>query len=218
MDWVGTPERGPCSFPPGAPRWRGATTDGPTERGAASRALSRRGLLGDLPPTASAAGSGGRKDRGSVPASPEPVRLDRIRLEVSRMDSGGQTSITWYGHACVELVTPGGVTVLFDPWFANPVSPRAPDTVDRCDLHARQPRARRSHGQRDSDRQPHPAGLAGDPRADALAQQRLLRPERHHRHEQGRHGGGLRAARDHDLGRPLGRRLGQRRRGATLSR
>ena len=46
----------------------------------------------------------------------------------------GRTSLTWYGHACVELVTPGGVTVLFDPWFANPVSPRAPDTVDRCDL------------------------------------------------------------------------------------
>ena len=50
------------------------------------------------------------------------------------MESGGNTTITWYGHACVELVTPGGVTVLFDPWFANPASPRAPDTVDACDL------------------------------------------------------------------------------------
>lgn len=50
------------------------------------------------------------------------------------MDSGGQTAITWYGHACVELVTPGGVTVLLDPWFANPSSPRSPDSVDRCDL------------------------------------------------------------------------------------
>lgn len=35
---------------------------------------------------------------------------------------GGKTAITWWGHACVELVTPGGVTVLFDPWFANPMS------------------------------------------------------------------------------------------------
>jgi L-ascorbate metabolism protein UlaG (beta-lactamase superfamily) len=50
------------------------------------------------------------------------------------MDFGGSTAITWYGHACVELVTPGGVTVLFDPWFANPSSPRSPDTVDRCDV------------------------------------------------------------------------------------
>jgi len=50
------------------------------------------------------------------------------------MESGGSTAITWYGHACIELVTPGGVTVLFDPWFGNPVSPRAPETVDRCDV------------------------------------------------------------------------------------
>ena len=50
------------------------------------------------------------------------------------MESGGRTEITWYGHACVELQTPGGVTILFDPWFDNPASPRSPDTVDRCDL------------------------------------------------------------------------------------
>jgi L-ascorbate metabolism protein UlaG (beta-lactamase superfamily) len=50
------------------------------------------------------------------------------------MESGGTTAITWYGHACVELETPGGVTILFDPWFSNPASPRAPETVDRCDL------------------------------------------------------------------------------------
>ena len=50
------------------------------------------------------------------------------------MENAGGTAITWYGHACVELVTPGGVTVLFDPWFANPSSPRATETVDRCDL------------------------------------------------------------------------------------
>jgi L-ascorbate metabolism protein UlaG (beta-lactamase superfamily) len=42
--------------------------------------------------------------------------------------------ITWYGHACVEVVTPGGVTILFDPWFGNPRSPRPAYTVDRCDL------------------------------------------------------------------------------------
>jgi L-ascorbate metabolism protein UlaG (beta-lactamase superfamily) len=50
------------------------------------------------------------------------------------MESGGATTITWYGHACVEIRTPGGLTVLLDPWFANPKSPRSPDSVDRCDV------------------------------------------------------------------------------------
>jgi L-ascorbate metabolism protein UlaG (beta-lactamase superfamily) len=50
------------------------------------------------------------------------------------MDSARGTTITWYGHACVELLTPGGKTVLFDPWFGNPASPRDPQTVDRCDV------------------------------------------------------------------------------------
>ncbi len=42
--------------------------------------------------------------------------------------------ITWYGHACCEIRTAGGRTVLIDPWFGNPLSPRSADTVDRCDL------------------------------------------------------------------------------------
>jgi len=44
------------------------------------------------------------------------------------------TTFTWYGHACVEVHTPGGKVVLIDPWFGNPMSPRGADTVDRCDL------------------------------------------------------------------------------------
>jgi L-ascorbate metabolism protein UlaG (beta-lactamase superfamily) len=44
------------------------------------------------------------------------------------------TTFTWYGHACVEVHTPGGKVVLVDPWFGNPRSPRGADTVDRCDL------------------------------------------------------------------------------------
>ena len=42
--------------------------------------------------------------------------------------------ITWYGHSCFEIVTPGGRTILIDPWFANPSSPRDAASVDRCDL------------------------------------------------------------------------------------
>jgi len=44
------------------------------------------------------------------------------------------TTLTWYGHACVEVRTPGGKVILIDPWFGNPRSPRAADSVDRCDL------------------------------------------------------------------------------------
>lgn len=41
---------------------------------------------------------------------------------------------TWFGHACVELETPRGKRVLFDPWFGNPRSPRGVDAVTRCDV------------------------------------------------------------------------------------
>ena len=41
---------------------------------------------------------------------------------------------TWFGHACVEVETPGGKRVLFDPWFGNPLSPRSADQVQACDV------------------------------------------------------------------------------------
>lgn len=47
-------------------------------------------------------------------------------------DSNG--SFTWYGHSCVELRTPGGKVVIFDPWFGNPTSPRAAADVTACDV------------------------------------------------------------------------------------
>jgi L-ascorbate metabolism protein UlaG (beta-lactamase superfamily) len=43
-------------------------------------------------------------------------------------------TFTWYGHSCWEVTTPGGKTILLDPWFGNPLSPRSPGTVDRCDV------------------------------------------------------------------------------------
>ncbi|TAL08964.1 MAG: MBL fold metallo-hydrolase, partial [Chloroflexota bacterium] len=46
----------------------------------------------------------------------------------------GETAITWFGHACIEIVSPGGKTVLVDPWLGNPRSPRPPEAVDRCDV------------------------------------------------------------------------------------
>jgi L-ascorbate metabolism protein UlaG (beta-lactamase superfamily) len=50
------------------------------------------------------------------------------------MGLNANATFTWYGHSCWKLMTPGGKTVLFDPWFSNPSSPLAPDGVDQCDL------------------------------------------------------------------------------------
>jgi L-ascorbate metabolism protein UlaG (beta-lactamase superfamily) len=44
------------------------------------------------------------------------------------------TRITWYGHSCFEIRTPGGLTLLLDPWFGNPKSPRPADTLQQCDV------------------------------------------------------------------------------------
>ena len=50
------------------------------------------------------------------------------------MGLNANAMFTWYGHACWQVTTPGGKTVLFDPWFGNPLSPRPATDVDRCDL------------------------------------------------------------------------------------
>jgi L-ascorbate metabolism protein UlaG (beta-lactamase superfamily) len=44
------------------------------------------------------------------------------------------TTFTWFGHSCFEVRTPGGKTILIDPWLGNPLSPRTADSIDRCDL------------------------------------------------------------------------------------
>ena len=50
------------------------------------------------------------------------------------MAIGRDTSFTWLGHAGVEIRTPGGKTILIDPWFENPKSPRAVADQPACDM------------------------------------------------------------------------------------
>jgi L-ascorbate metabolism protein UlaG (beta-lactamase superfamily) len=50
------------------------------------------------------------------------------------MGLNANATFTWFGHACWQVTTPGGKTILFDPWFGNPLSPRSAADVDRCDL------------------------------------------------------------------------------------
>src|SRR5437016_505859 len=44
------------------------------------------------------------------------------------------TTFIWHGHACIEVRTPSGLTILVDPWFGNPRSDRAASKVDRWDV------------------------------------------------------------------------------------
>ncbi len=75
-------------------------------------------------------------------------------------------TFTWYGHSCVELRTPGGKTILFDPWFGNPTSPHSAGAVGECDVMLV------SHGHHD-----HLGGAPGAVLdADALTIARRTRP------------------------------------------
>jgi L-ascorbate metabolism protein UlaG (beta-lactamase superfamily) len=76
------------------------------------------------------------------------------------------TTITWWGHACVEVATPGGRTILFDPWFGNPSSPRPVSEVERCDILLV------THGHHDH----LGAGPGGVRQADALEIARRTKP------------------------------------------
>ncbi len=73
---------------------------------------------------------------------------------------------TWYGHSCVLLETSAGTTVLFDPWFGNPMSNRAADDVERCDVMLV------SHGHHD-----HLGSMPGElATSDAITIARRTRP------------------------------------------
>src|SRR6476619_5815597 len=54
--------------------------------------------------------------------------------EVHEMALGRDTTFTWYGHACMEVRTPGDKVILIDPWFGNPLCPRPAEQIQRCDL------------------------------------------------------------------------------------
>jgi len=100
-------------------------------------------VTGDTSVTALLVAAG--KNRAAVcPRSGERVcHIDEIRVtsaeSAAGYDPGGgirmaSTTITWYGHSCVEVRTGGGRTILFDPWFGNPTSPRRAASVDACDV------------------------------------------------------------------------------------
>ena len=94
---------------------------GPVDEGEVRRDLGG----GHVPSVAAARRRGARGHLGG---------RSTIALEVSLDDIRPRHDITWYGHACVEVRTPGGKVVLIDPWFGNPHSPKTADSVEQCDV------------------------------------------------------------------------------------
>lgn len=51
------------------------------------------------------------------------------------MPLGRDVSVTWLGHATFQIQTPGGKSLIIDPWVqSNPACPDSHKQVDRCDL------------------------------------------------------------------------------------
>lgn len=42
-----------------------------------------------------------------------------------------KTEVTWFGHAAFAIKTPGGKTILVDPWLTNPTNPTGKDDVTK---------------------------------------------------------------------------------------
>ncbi len=57
--------------------------------------------------------------------------------------------LTWLGHATFRIETPGGKTVIIDPWImGNPACPEAEKKVKTVDIAALHARTRRSYWRR----------------------------------------------------------------------
>src|SRR5260370_14043776 len=47
--------------------------------------------------------------------------------------AGGTTELTWYGHAAFKVLTPGGKTILIDPWISNPANKSGKEDLAKLD-------------------------------------------------------------------------------------
>src|SRR5437773_2662822 len=46
-----------------------------------------------------------------------------LAAPASSAETSRTTRVTWHGHAAFEIVTPGGKTLMIDPWLRNPLNP-----------------------------------------------------------------------------------------------
>jgi L-ascorbate metabolism protein UlaG (beta-lactamase superfamily) len=66
-------------------------------------------------------GMAGEARAQATPAQP-PAKARPTAVE-KQAPAAGKTEITWYGHAAFRIQTPGGKSILIDPWLDNPANP-----------------------------------------------------------------------------------------------
>ena len=52
----------------------------------------------------------------------------------SSLTSRRKTELTWLGHSAFKIVSPGGKTILIDPWLDNPKAPPGAEDIAKVDL------------------------------------------------------------------------------------
>src|SRR6476620_10492003 len=72
----------------------------------------------------------------SVAFAQAPAKTDaKTDAKAAKTDTkaAGKTEVTWWGHATWIVKTPGGATIVIDPWLSNPKAPKdakPPEQVD----------------------------------------------------------------------------------------
>jgi L-ascorbate metabolism protein UlaG (beta-lactamase superfamily) len=86
--------------------------------------VSRRGLLGA---TAGAGALVAGLAAGAKPASAQSAAWMQpgnnnhiLDLQGSAAATGGEVTIDYYGHCAIKITSPGGLSILFDPWRNDP--------------------------------------------------------------------------------------------------
>jgi L-ascorbate metabolism protein UlaG (beta-lactamase superfamily) len=59
--------------------------------------------------------------------------LSAVLLSDGNAFAAGSTELTWYGHAAFKVVTPGGKTILIDPWITNPTNKSGKEDLAKLD-------------------------------------------------------------------------------------
>jgi L-ascorbate metabolism protein UlaG (beta-lactamase superfamily) len=64
-----------------------------------------------------------------------PIRRKEAAMKThSRKSTQSKAQLTWLGHSAFKVVSPGGKTVLFDPWLDNPKAPVGAKDIAHIDL------------------------------------------------------------------------------------
>jgi L-ascorbate metabolism protein UlaG (beta-lactamase superfamily) len=60
--------------------------------------------------------------------------MRRTLTMAKRKGKAGQLKVTWFGHSAFHLLSPGGKSILIDPWLDNPKAPAGSKEISPVDL------------------------------------------------------------------------------------